>query len=330
MNTDARGGASAVGEEEMEDHVEMEQDSRSNVAMLAARGTFIAGTAAVTVTEARHSTKRHRADENVSEDFLHRRIQDYGLVCPERAKNLVWCFFQKFGSKKLKGAEDNLKLAQQALCTICLTDKARRAYCTVRLGKDNSPSSMMDHLRIHHRDEFDAVAVANSKGLTLAAFKAQQKEPRVRALLGNSSPGETAEQSHTTPNATPNAGNGAGAARHEASMLRHCALQTLLITHASYTNAVNLEDNPLAWWKQHGHLFPTLSRLARRYLATPATSCPVERLFSVAGQVDSSRRANLSSDNLTLLVFMHEALPLLRRIRALKIVQEAVGTLGVF
>ena len=103
MNTDARGGASAVGEEEMEDHVEMEQDSRSNVAMLAARGTFIAGTAAVTVTEARHSTKRHRADENVSEDFLHRRIQDYGLVCPERAKNLVWCFFQKFGSKKMCG-----------------------------------------------------------------------------------------------------------------------------------------------------------------------------------------------------------------------------------
>jgi hypothetical protein len=42
MSTDTRGGASAEGEEEMEDHVEMEQDSRSNVAMLAARGTFIA------------------------------------------------------------------------------------------------------------------------------------------------------------------------------------------------------------------------------------------------------------------------------------------------
>ena len=99
------------------------------------------------------------------------------------------------------------------------------------------------------------------------------------------------------------------------------------ITHATYTNAIKLEDNPLAWWKQHGHLFPTLSRLARRYLATPATSCPVERLFSVAGQVDASRRANLSSDNLTLLVFMHEALPLLRKIRALRIVEETVGVL---
>jgi hypothetical protein len=140
----------------------MEQHSRSNVAMLAARGTFIAGTAAVTVTEARYSTK----------------------------------------------------LVQQALCTICLTDMTRRAHCTVKLGKDNSPSSMMDHLRIHHLVEFDAVAVANSKGLTLAAFKTQQKEPRVCALLGNSSAGQSAEQSLATPNATANAGNAAGAARH--------------------------------------------------------------------------------------------------------------------
>ena len=99
------------------------------------------------------------------------------------------------------------------------------------------------------------------------------------------------------------------------------------ITHASYTNTVKLEDNPLQWWKQHGHLFLTLSRLARRYLATPTTSAPVERLFSVAGQVDSSRRASLSSDNLTPLVFMNEALPFIRKIRALKIVQEVVGVM---
>ena len=182
-----QGRASGAGGEEMEDREEMEVESTSNVPMLAAGGTFIAGTADTTVTEVRHSTKRHRACENVSEDLLNRRIQDYGLFCPERAKNLVWCFFQKYGSKNLKSVEDNLKLSQQALCTICLTDMTRRAHCTVKLGKDNSPSSMMDHLRIHHLVEFDAVAVANSKGLTLAAFKTQQKEPRVRALLGNSS-----------------------------------------------------------------------------------------------------------------------------------------------
>ena len=187
----AQGRASGAGGEEMEDCEEMDAESTSNVPMLAAGGTFIAGTADTTVTEIRHCTKRHRACENESEDLLNRHIHDYGLYCPERAKNLVWCFFQKYGSKNLKSVEDNLKLSQQALCTICLTDMTRRAHCTVKLGKDNSPSSMMDHLRIHHLVEFDAVAVANSKGLTLAAFKTQQKEPRVRALLGNSSMEQT-------------------------------------------------------------------------------------------------------------------------------------------
>jgi hypothetical protein len=40
-------------------------------------------------------------------------------------------------------------------------------------------------------------------------------------------------------------------------------------------------------------------------------------------------RGGLSLDNLTLLVFMHETLTLLRKIRALKIVQETVGVFEV-
>jgi len=209
----AQGRASGEGGEEMEDRAEMEAESTSNVPILAAGGTFIAGTADTTVTEVRHSEKRHRACENVSEDLLNRRIQDYGLFCPERAKNLVWCFFQKYGSKNLKSVEDNLKLSQQALCTICLTDMTRRAHCTVKLGKDNSPSSMMDHLRIHHLVEFDAVTVANSKGLTR--------------------------------NATANAGNAAGAARHEASMLRHGALQTLFVHTTAEQAAASGKQRPV-------------------------------------------------------------------------------------
>jgi hypothetical protein len=94
------------------------------------------------------------------------------LVSPERAKDAVWFFFKKFGSKKLNGQDALLKLAQQALCTICLADQQRRRHCTVKLGKDASPSSLMDHMRIHHQDEFNAVAVANDKGTTLAAFTA--------------------------------------------------------------------------------------------------------------------------------------------------------------
>ena len=54
----------------MEDHVEMEQDSTSNVTMLTVHGTFMTDTADGTVTETRNSTKCHRSAENVSEDTL--------------------------------------------------------------------------------------------------------------------------------------------------------------------------------------------------------------------------------------------------------------------
>ena len=53
-----------------------------------------------------------------------------------------------------------------------------------------------------------------------------------------------------------------------------------------------------------------LSRLARRYLAMPATSASVERLFSLAGQVlVTAKRARLDPTTVTLVVFLHEAIP---------------------
>jgi hypothetical protein len=84
----ARGGASAAGEKQLEDHVEMQQDSTSKVSMLAARGTFIASTADGTNTEARHSTKRHRAAEHLSEDLLNRHIKIMGWSLPNGPKIL--------------------------------------------------------------------------------------------------------------------------------------------------------------------------------------------------------------------------------------------------
>ena len=59
-------------------------------------------------------------------------------------------------------------------------------------------------------------------------------------------------------------------------------------------------DNPLVWWKQAP--FPTLSQLGCRDFVISSTSCPVERLFTVAGQVDSGRRTSLSPDTVTLLL----------------------------
>ena len=41
----------------------------------------------------------------------------------------------------------------------------------------------------------------------------------------------------------------------------------------------------------------------------PATSASVERLFSVSGQVVTAKRARLDPSTVTLLVFLHEAIP---------------------
>ena len=73
-----------------------------------------------------------------------------------------------------------------------------------------------------------------------------------------------------------------------------------------------VDSNPLVWWKQYAPRFPCLAQVARRYLAMPATSAPVERLFSVAGQVVTTTRNRLHPKTVTLLVFLHETLPLHR------------------
>ena len=91
----------------------------------------------------------------------------------------------------------------------------------------------MDHMRIHHQDEFNAVVVANSKGVSLATFTAKRQEPRVRSLLGNSSVRESADNSPATADATPRAGNAAGASLHEDSMTRRSALKSLFVDTAA-------------------------------------------------------------------------------------------------
>ena len=84
-------------------------------------------------------------------------------------------------------------------------------------------------------------------------------------------------------------------------------------THAAgaqlNSGALHRDSPPLKWWKEHAAKFPYLSQLARRYLAMPATSASVERLFSVAGQVVTAKRASLDPETVTLLVFLHEAIP---------------------
>ena len=45
----------------------------------------------------------------------------------------------------------------------------------------------------------------------------------------------------------------------------------------------DMKTNVIEWWRRHRSVFPNLSKMARQYLAMPATSAGVERLFSAGG-----------------------------------------------
>ena len=57
-----------------------------------------------------------------------------------------------------------------------------------------------------------------------------------------------------------------------------------------------MDSDPLDYWKINHIQYPTLARLANKLLAIPATSAPVERLFSIAGKVFRPERCSLKDE----------------------------------
>jgi hypothetical protein len=64
-------------------------------------------------------------------------------------------------------------------------------------------------------------------------------------------------------------------------------------------------SNPLQWWKEHQNAYPTLGKLAKKYLSMCATSCASERLFSAAGHICNSKRSSMTPDHLDQMVFLY-------------------------
>ena len=68
----------------------------------------------------------------------------------------------------------------------------------------------------------------------------------------------------------------------------------------------------LNWWKNHQEQFPVLSFMVRIVFAVPCASSKSERVFSVAGNTCTPKRASMGTDTLEDCVIVKSNLPLLR------------------
>ena len=66
------------------------------------------------------------------------------------------------------------------------------------------------------------------------------------------------------------------------------------------------DGDSLSFWKTNRNLLPILSTLAKRYLASPATSVASEAAFSVSANYGRKQRARLLPENLALSVYLHD------------------------
>ena len=75
---------------------------------------------------------------------------------------------------------------------------------------------------------------------------------------------------------------------------------------------IGAHDDPLEWWKMKKSQYPALEIGVRRLFCIPATSAPVERVFSSAENIVNKKRLSLLPQNVDMLVFMHNNKHLIR------------------
>jgi hAT family C-terminal dimerisation region len=77
----------------------------------------------------------------------------------------------------------------------------------------------------------------------------------------------------------------------------------------SYLMEIDCLENdkldPLEWWRSHCNRYPNVARAARKWLSVSGTSKPSERVFSICGVVDSTKRSRMLGESIENQVFMH-------------------------
>ncbi len=253
-----------------------------------ADGTHLA-TGNMDVGTVRRKTSKKDKKENVLITEMARRVRNWGIDKPQNAQHSAWTWGFKYARPpKCAGGFQN-----HALCALCLVDDLGAA--TVKLGKDNSPSALVTHLQYSHPEEYQQ----------MWAMEQNRKAP--------------AQPSRSSPRKRP-ASEVPGAQGHVDTV--RSSLNTLfsgvVSRHAPESVHAPMSTNP-AGLRSHWAPVESQAEVNRR-----PDSASVERLFSVAGQVVTAKRNSLHPSTITLLVFLHEAIPgvIEREVRA--IIQDKI------
>lgn len=71
------------------------------------------------------------------------------------------------------------------------------------------------------------------------------------------------------------------------------------------------KGDPLQWWKQNEGRFKQLAKAARKFLCSPPSSVPSERVFSEVSAIYDKKRSKLTGEHAEQLCFLHHNLVLL-------------------
>ena len=92
--------------------------------------------------------------------------------------SLVWKFFL-FKGTKLKGPDDS-----NVVCKLCL-DSDDQARCNKSIPYSNSTSNLLDHLKKHHKAEYDIMPKLRKKRKVLVKTKLQTTQSTPITMLRN-------------------------------------------------------------------------------------------------------------------------------------------------
>ena len=68
---------------------------------------------------------------------------------------------------------------------------------------------------------------------------------------------------------------------------------------------IDKKSDPLLWWNVNKEKMPSLANLAKKFLSCPPSSVESERLFSIGGNIYTSKRSSLTPDHGEMLMFLN-------------------------